>query len=95
MGRADFFRENDFNRICDTCGRKFKASATKKQWDGLITCLECYDPRHPQDFVRGRRERQAPSWVRPEKTITFLRDTYVDEDGIEYADEDGILYKDG
>lgn len=71
MGRADFFKEGDWNRVCDVCARKFKASDTKKQWNGLITCVDCWEPRHPQDHVRGKRDKQSPPWTRPQKTPKF------------------------
>jgi hypothetical protein len=94
MGRADYFRDGDFNRICDQCGRKFKASDTAMQWDGVIACSDCLDPRHPQDFVRGKRDRQRVPWSSPMPTPILLSDVYVDENNIEYADENGILYRD-
>lgn len=32
----------------------------------------CWEPRHPQDFVRGVKDKQTPPWVRPEPPDTFL-----------------------
>lgn len=32
----------------------------------------CWEPRHPQDFVRGVKDKQTPPWVRPEGADTFL-----------------------
>lgn len=62
----------DFWRICDVCGFKYRSSETSKRWDGLITCSEDWEPRHPQDFVRGRRDRQMAPDARPEAPDAFL-----------------------
>ena len=66
-GRADFLRVGDFNRICDRCGAKRKASHTRKEWTGYIVCEDgCFETRHPQDFVRARADRQAVQDPRPD-----------------------------
>lgn len=96
MGRADYLREGDFNRICDRCGFKWKASDTAKEWQGQITCPQCWEPRHPQDHVRGRRDKQKPPWTRPQKTAVFVNDVrYVDGDDDFYVDDAGNYYTDG
>lgn len=59
MGRADFFKLGDHNVICDKCGFKYKSSAMRKQWDNLYVCHECFDVRHPQDFVRSIKDNQT------------------------------------
>lgn len=56
----------DFWRICDECGFKTRSSETRKRWDGLIVCLSDFEQRHPQDFVRGRKDRQNVPDPRPE-----------------------------
>ncbi len=72
MGHADYFKSGDFNVICDTCGQKFKASKVKKQWDGFITCNQCWDYRHPQEFVRAKEDKQATPYSRPDASPTFV-----------------------
>lgn len=62
----------DFWRICDECGFKVRQSETRKRWDGLIVCEKDWEPRHPQDFVRGRNDRQAVPNPRPEPPDVFL-----------------------
>jgi NAD-dependent SIR2 family protein deacetylase len=34
--------------ICDRCGFEYKLLELKKEWNGLKTCPECYEPKHPQ-----------------------------------------------
>ena len=55
-----------WNCICDRCGFQFKARQLRTEWTGLRVCRDCWEPRHPQDFVKGKADRQAPPWVRPE-----------------------------
>jgi hypothetical protein len=62
----------DYWRICDRSGRKVRASQTVRQWDGLIVALDEYEERHPQDFVRGRRDFQSVPDPRPEMVDSFI-----------------------
>lgn len=62
----------DFWRICDVCGFKCRASETSKRWDGLMVCREDFETRHPQDFVRGRLDRQNVPDARPEPADVFI-----------------------
>lgn len=58
--------------ICDVCGFKYRASQTRMRWDGLRTCTKDWEVRHPQDFVRGRRDRQKVANPRPQPADVFL-----------------------
>ena len=62
----------DYNAICDSCGRKFKASQLKKRWDGLMVCEEDYELRHPMDFLRVRKEKIAVDFSRPQSADVFV-----------------------
>ena len=62
----------DHWRDCQVCGFRYRASQTFKRWDGLITCSFDWEPRHPQDFVRGRRDRQNVPDPRPEPVDTII-----------------------
>jgi len=63
----------NWNAICDSCGRKFKASSMMRRWDGVMVCKEDYEVRHPQDFLRVQRERISVPWVRPDPS----QDTFI------------------
>jgi len=63
----------DWNALCDSCGRKFKASSLQKRWDGLIVCREDWEQRHPQDLLRVQREQISVPWSRPYPA----QDTYL------------------
>jgi hypothetical protein len=62
----------DFWRICEVCGFKTRASQTTRRWDGLFVCFEDFETRHPQDFVRGRIDRQNVPNPRPEPPDVFI-----------------------
>lgn len=72
----------DFWRVCDRCGLRYRQSQTKKTWDGLWVCDDCFEPRHPQDFVTGREDRQAVPEPRPEPEPYFLSDNEVTADDL-------------
>lgn len=59
-----------WNAICDRCGFKYKSSRIRKEWSGLRVCSgpgtnDCWEPRHPQDSLRGKPDHQAVAWARP------------------------------
>lgn len=51
---------------CMRCGFNFRSTELRLEWTGLRVCHECYDTRHPQDFLEGKADRQAPPWTSPE-----------------------------
>jgi len=34
--------------ICDRCGYQYNYLELQKEWNGLLVCPECYEPKHPQ-----------------------------------------------
>ena len=58
--------------ICDVCGRLFKEDDLQRRWDGVMVCSSDWEPRQPQDFVRGVADKQAPPWARPEASDSFI-----------------------
>lgn len=66
------YRSGDFYRICDRSGFKVRASETVREWNGLIVRRQDYEERHPQDFVRGRMDRQMVPDARPEPVDNIL-----------------------
>ena len=41
-------------------------------WDGFFVRKDFWEARHPQDFVRGRKDNQRVPIARPEKPDVFL-----------------------
>lgn len=68
----DGFILGDSNAICDCCGFKVKQSELKKRWDGAMVCKADWEPRHPQDSVKVRPERNNVKDARVEPTIRYV-----------------------
>ena len=77
MSYTPRYDRGDWNAICDVCGRQMKASALRQRWDGLKTCQDDWEPRQPQDFVRGVADYQAPPFTRPEQADSFIPVTII------------------
>lgn len=75
MGKADYYKEGDFNAGCFKCGRKFKASELKRHWQGYWVCEEHWEARHDQDFVRNVSDTMTPAWVQATPAITYNNTT--------------------
>lgn len=45
---------------------------TYRTWDGLYVCAEDFETRHPQDFVRGRKDNQSVPNPRPEPSGIYV-----------------------
>lgn len=59
----------DYYQLCDECGRKIRASISKKRWDGLIVCPADFEIRHPQEvFHNAISDKQAVADARPRPT---------------------------
>lgn len=69
----NWLKLGDYNTICDSCGRKFKASTMQKRWDGLLVCKEDFEIKHPQLSLRVRGDKQAVPAPRPDAIVdTFI-----------------------
>lgn len=74
----NWFKSGDYNAICDSCGRKYKASTMKMRWDGLFVCQEDYEVRHPQLSLRIHADKQSVPIARPDvETDTFVSVCYI------------------
>lgn len=67
----DNFREGDHYKTDDRTGRKVRASDTRKEWTGRIVDKDWWEPRQPQDFVRGMHDRQQVPDPRPDVQPAF------------------------
>jgi len=58
---------------CARSGAIIRAKDAMMTWDGLLVCPDDWEPRHPQDFVRGREERIKPEGhIRSESADRFV-----------------------
>lgn len=77
-----YYKHGSYNVICDRCGFKFKAEQLRREWTGLYTCSgggtnDCWEVRHPLDYIRTKPETPAPIAVSPEPTDSFVSVTYT------------------
>lgn len=81
MGHADYYRSGTYNGICDRCGSKFKFSDLKLEWDGLYVCTAngCWEPRQPQDYVKGVRDDMSVPVSRPDGPPVYIQDETITE----------------
>jgi len=81
MSYQSNYIRGSWNCICESCGRLVKAGELRQRWDGFMVDERCWEPRQPQDFVRGVADYQAPAFTRPEQSdvfepITIIYDPY-------------------
>lgn len=69
---ASYYKSGSWNFICEVCGQQYKAEQMRKRWDGVITCPNDWEPRHPQDFVRGVKDNPSVSISRPEPPEVYI-----------------------
>lgn len=65
-GMRTYFKPGSWNAQCDRCGGIFKAEELRRDWQGWMLCEKDWEPRHPQDFVRGVPDIMTPPWTRPQ-----------------------------
>lgn len=68
---------NSPNAICDRCGFKFRLGQLRKEWTNLMVCSgpetnDCWDPRHPQEYLRAPGPDRMPYESRPVGVVTYL-----------------------
>ena len=75
----DKFRLGEHLVQCDLSGFTYYASDTRKTWDGFIVGKDQWEPRHPQDFVEVRADRQYVIDARPpnEGSSEILANPYI------------------
>ena len=87
MGKT-YYKLNDWNALCDRCQKKYKASQLRLEWTGFRVCDDCWEPRHPQELLRTRKEDESVPWTRPDSNAntnvttvdgeTLISDNYYD-----------------
>ncbi len=95
IGRADYWKPHSYNVICDRCGFKVKRGQAKMEWTGLFVCdasvNNCWEPRHPLDFVRNVPDRQSVFPTRPDMDPVYIPAVAdIAIAGLTYAGEEPI-----
>jgi hypothetical protein len=68
----NWLKLGDYNVVCDSCGRKFKASTMRKRWDGFLVCKDDFEVKHPQLSLKVHGDKQTVPIPRPEAEDQFL-----------------------
>lgn len=61
--------------ICDSCAKKIRSEETFHRWDGFVVCGNCFEERHPQDFIRARVDKITVPFTRPRGEDVFVEFT--------------------
>ncbi len=84
--------------ICDRCGYQYDYLDLQKEWNGLLVCPECYEPKHPQlDPSYHAADAQALPFTRPareEPMIVFVGgsgDSSFTSNGMQPSEESRAL----
>lgn len=64
--KARRYVAGDHKVLCDICGLTYMRSQTRLQWNNLLACDDCFDPKHPQLNIRGKADKQSVDIARPE-----------------------------
>lgn len=65
MGRKLHYRPGSFYRVDDRTGFPQRAERTRQEWNGLIVDEARWEPRQPQDLVKGVPDKQSVPDARP------------------------------
>lgn len=57
--------------IDDRSGFRIRRREARQEWNGAIVHMDDWEPRHPQDFVKGRRDDQRVPAPRPDSVPTY------------------------
>lgn len=79
MSKGWTYKSGDWNLLCDVCGKKIKASESRRRWDGFVVCTEDFEHRQPQDFVRARLDKISVPFTRPQPEDQFVVIIYYNQ----------------
>ena len=86
------YKHSEWNAICDYCGEEFKSSQLKKDWQGYYACKLDWNPRQPQDFLKGVKDDPSVEWTRPEGAdVEQSRDDWITVESVPDGTFDGSL----
>jgi hypothetical protein len=71
------YRDGSFYRVDDRSGFTVRAEHTKEEWQDLIVARGLWEPRQPQDLVKGIIDDQTVPQPRSEATNRFVGPIYI------------------
>lgn len=92
VGSSNYNKVGSYNVICDRCGQKRKREQCRTEWTGLLTCTQCWDPKHPWNEplpivvdglpVKDARPRPQPKEINVEIITSIWGQQYLTKEGI-------------
>lgn len=86
----NYYISGEWNLTCDVCSKKIKAHEAKTRWDGFIVCGDCFENRHPQDFVKAQTDKISVPFQRPIPSEIFTVVPYIQYWDSRYTIDDYI-----
>lgn len=84
-------RPGDWLYQCQRCGFTIYGSKARQEWTGLRVCSKCWEPRHPQDFVRGVHDDMTVPFANSPGAPYFLGANEVNYTlAVEVVADDGV-----
>jgi len=65
------YTPGQWKAVCDVCGFTFLSGKMMTRWDGAKVDAACFEPRHPQDFLRALKDGAPPPWARPSAFVVY------------------------
>lgn len=59
--------------VCHRCGLQYPSTEIKKEWTGLLVCNSCWEPRHPQTYIKVVGEKAFPDIISKEPTTDIFQ----------------------
>lgn len=68
-----------WNVICQRCGfKRTNNDVIRESRTNLLVCRDtCFEPIHPQEFIKSKADKQSVSFTRPKPTNVFVDVTYA------------------
>jgi hypothetical protein len=77
LTHGDHYRKGDYWMIDDLTGEKMRRSEARKTWDGFWVHKDNLEPKHPQLSVKGIKDIQKVTPVRPRPDETFIGENFL------------------
>jgi hypothetical protein len=72
LNSRDGYRKGDHWIVDDRSGERIRRSEARREYTGAVVHHADWESRHPQEYVRGKRDREAVKNPRPEPVDTFI-----------------------
>ena len=89
------YTPGQWKMISDRSGQTFLSGDIKKEWTGLLVAKHEWEPRHPQEFVRGVVDDYSVRNARPRADLLSTLSYNVGTGFVVERDEENVILRDG